>query len=152
MNIFKAILNKIFPSDHPANTEGSSPTPAQTTDAASAAPGAPARSGTPTAPGAGAAPTAPAAPAASAAPVDVDAVLSGMQAKHSEKLNWKTSIVDLLKLLGLDSSLGARKQLAQELGYTGNTDDSAAMNIWLHKQVMTKLAQNGGKLPADLQH
>ncbi|ARP93374.1 DUF3597 domain-containing protein [Bordetella genomosp. 13] len=151
MNIFKAILNKIFPSDHPANAEGASPTPAQTTDAASAAPGAPATPGTPTTPGAGAAPTAPAAPAASAAPVDVDAVLSGMQAKHSEKLNWKTSIVDLLKLLGLDSSLAARKQLAQELGYTGDTGDSAAMNIWLHKQVMTKLAQNGGKLPADLQ-
>ena len=130
MSIFKAILDKIFPSDHPATTAADSPA---TTTVASAAP---------------AAPSAPAAPAAP--PVDVDAVLGGLQAKHAEKLNWKTSIVDLLKLLGLDSSLTARKQLAAELGYTGSTDDSAAMNIWLHKQVMRKLAENGGQLPADL--
>ena len=83
-------------------------------------------------------------------PVDVEAVLNGMAAKNSEKLNWRTSIVDLLKLLGMDSSLSARKQLAQELDYSGDAGDSAAMNIWLHKQVMKKLAENGGKLPADL--
>jgi hypothetical protein len=82
--------------------------------------------------------------------VDVEAVLSGLAAKNKEKLDWKKSIVDLMKLLNLDSSLGARKQLAKELGYTGDTNDSATMNIWLHKQVMQKLAANGGKVPADL--
>jgi hypothetical protein len=83
--------------------------------------------------------------------VDVEQVLSSMQAQSGQQLNWRTSIVDLLKLLNLDSSLQARKELAAELHYTGDTNDSASMNIWLHKQVMTKLAQNGGKVPADLQ-
>jgi hypothetical protein len=82
--------------------------------------------------------------------VDVEAVLSGLAAKNPEKLDWRKSIVDLMKLLNLDSSLGARKELAKELGYTGNTNDSASMNVWLHKQVMQKLAANGGKVPADL--
>jgi hypothetical protein len=82
--------------------------------------------------------------------VDVEQVLSGMQAQSGQQLNWRTSIVDLLKLLNLDSSLQARKELAAELHYTGDTNDSASMNIWLHKQVMNKLAQNGGKVPADL--
>lgn len=67
-----------------------------------------------------------------------------------EKLDWRRSIVDLMKLLNLDSSLAARKQLAQELHYAGNMNDSASMNVWLHKQVMQKLAENGGKVPADL--
>ena len=84
--------------------------------------------------------------------VDVGAVLSGLAAKNKEKLDWKRSIVDLMKLLGLDSSLAARKQLATELGYKGDMNDSATMNIWLHKQVMAKLAANGGKVPAELQH
>jgi hypothetical protein len=98
---------------------------------------------------AGAAP----APASAAPPmqqVDVEALLNGMASKNPEKLNWKTSIVDLMKLLHLDSSLGERKELAKELGYTGDMNDSAAMNIWLHKQVMNKLAANGGKVPAEL--
>jgi hypothetical protein len=82
--------------------------------------------------------------------VDVAAVLSGLAAKNPEKLDWKRSIVDLMKLLGLDSSLSARKSLATELGYKGDMNDSASMNIWLHKQVMQKLAANGGKVPADL--
>jgi len=69
-----------------------------------------------------------------------------------EKLDWRSSIVDLMKLVNLDSSLGARKQLAQELNYTGDMNDSASMNIWLHKQVMTKLAENGGKVPDELKH
>jgi hypothetical protein len=73
-----------------------------------------------------------------------------MASKNPQKLNWQQSIVDLMKLLDLDSSLGARKELAGELGYTGSTDDSAAMNIWLHKQVMQKLAENGGKVPDSL--
>lgn len=82
--------------------------------------------------------------------VDVEAVLSSMQASQGQELNWRTSIVDLMKLLGLDSSLSARKELAGELHYSGNTEDSAAMNIWLHKAVMQKLAANGGKVPDDL--
>jgi hypothetical protein len=84
--------------------------------------------------------------------VDVSAVLNDLAKQKKEKLNWRTSIVDLMKLLDLDSSLAARKQLATELHYSGDTNDSAAMNIWLHKQVMTKLAENGGKVPADLKH
>lgn len=82
--------------------------------------------------------------------VDVEKVLTDLASKNKEKLDWRKSIVDLMKLLGLDSSLGARKELAKELGYTGDTNDSASMNIWLHKQVMQKLAANGGKVPADL--
>jgi len=112
-----------------------------------------------------AAPTAPAAPKpapASAAPspppssapppkeVDVEAVLNQLNAKSPQKLNWQTSIVDLMKLVGMDSSLQHRKELAAELGYKGDTNDSAAMNVWLHKAVMQKLAANGGKVPDTL--
>lgn len=86
---------------------------------------------------------APAAPAA--APVDVAAVLDTMN--EGKNLNWRTSIVDLMKLTGMDSSLAERKELANELGYTGDTSDSAAMNIWLHKQVMQKIRDNGGRIP-----
>ncbi len=81
---------------------------------------------------------------------DVLAILKEMQAKNPENLNWKTSIVDLLKLLKLDSSLVARKRLAIELGYTGSQEDSVAMNTWLHKVVMQKLAENGGSVPNEL--
>jgi hypothetical protein len=90
------------------------------------------------------------APTVATAVVDVEKVLEEMAAKNPQKLNWKTSIVDLMKLVGMDSSLSERKALAQELGYTGNMQDSAAMNIWLHKQVLRKLADNGGKVPANL--
>ena len=82
--------------------------------------------------------------------VDVDAVLAEAAAQKGEQLNYKTSIVDLMKLLDLDSSLENRKELATELGYTGDKDGSAEMNIWLHKAVMTKLEQNGGKVSAEL--
>jgi hypothetical protein len=82
--------------------------------------------------------------------VDVGALLDGLAANSSEKLNWKVSIVDLMKLLDIDSSLTARKELAKELNYDGDTHDSAAMNIWLHKQLMKKLAEHGGKLPEDM--
>ncbi len=82
--------------------------------------------------------------------VDGESNLDHMAQENSEKLNWRTSIVDLMKLLGLDSSLSARKQLAQELNYSGDTNDSATMNMWLHKQVMNKAAANAGKVPADL--
>ncbi len=95
--------------------------------------------------------SAPARPtAAPPSPVDVEAVLTNLASQNKEKLDWRRSIVDLMKLLNLDSSLAARKELAKELHYGGDTNDSAAMNIWLHKQVMIKLAENGGKVPDDL--
>ena len=107
------------------------------------------------------APTAPDRPrlTASSAPrqrrrkrVDVAAIVDKAAAAKGEKLEWRTSIVDLMKALKIDSSLTARKELAKELGYTGDTNDSASMNIWLHKQVMAKLAANGGKLPPEIKH
>jgi len=98
-----------------------------------------------------AAPTAaPAATAAPAEPVDVEAILEQLAANNPQKLNWRTSIVDLMKLVGLESSLAERKELADELGYTGDKSDSASMNIWLHKQVLAKIAANGGRVPAEL--
>jgi len=98
-----------------------------------------------------AAPTAaPGATAAPAEPVDVEAILEQLAANNPQKLNWRTSIVDLMKLVGLESSLAERKELADELGYTGDKSDSASMNIWLHKQVLAKIAANGGRVPAEL--
>ena len=94
----------------------------------------------------------PASSAAPAATVDVAAILNKAVAAKGEKLEWRTSIVDLMKALDIDSSFAARKELATELGYTGDSNDSASMNIWLHKQVMAKLAANGGKLPPDIKH
>ena len=109
---------------------------------------------------AGAAPAAPgakpssatsgSAPAGSITEVDVAGILTKLAAEKKEKLDWRTSIVDLMKLLDLDSSHSARKELAQELQYSGNLNDSASMNVWLHKQVMRKLAENGGKVPDEL--
>lgn len=149
MSIFSSILNKIFPHDHPANATTGSPVaataPASPTTGSASTPAAPAS--TPSTAGAQTSQQ----PAATPMPeVDVEAVLTQMQAGDSQQLNWRTSIVDLLKLLGLDSSLEARKELASELHYTGNTEDSAAMNVWLHREVMQKLAENGGKVPEDL--
>jgi hypothetical protein len=111
----------------------------------------PASSGAP----AGGAASTTSAGAPSSAPaqsVDVAAIVDKAAAGKGEKLEWRTSIVDLMKALDIDSSLTARKELAKELGYTGDSNDSASMNIWLHKQVMVKLAANGGKLPADIKH
>ena len=85
-----------------------------------------------------------------ATPVDVAAILDKLAAQHKEKLTWRLSIVDLMALLNLDSSLTARKALADELHYTGNKSDTATMNIWLHKQVMTKVAESGGRVPENL--
>jgi 3-oxoacyl-ACP reductase-like protein len=99
-----------------------------------------------------AAPTPAPAPAAAAAPpvVDVETVLETMAAGTNQKLDWRNSIVDLMKLVGIDSSLANRRALAQELGYTGDMNDTAPMNIWLHKQVLRKLSENGGHVPANL--
>jgi hypothetical protein len=146
MGILSNIFHKIFPSSQGAAQNSSQ-----------AAPGTQQRAPQP-APAPASQPAAqPAAQQPQAAPaaapmqqVDVEAVLNGMQQQSGQQLNWRTSIVDLLKLLGLDSSLQARKELAAELHYTGDTNDSASMNIWLHRQVMNKLAENGGKVPADL--
>ena len=122
MGLFSTIMSKIF-----GHAEAATPsTTAAPADAAAAAP--------------------------AAAPVDVDAVLSGLAANAGQPLNYKTSIVDLLKLLGLDSSLQSRKELAGELHYSGSTDDTATMNVWLIKQVYAELAKNGGKVPADWTH
>ena len=126
MGILSNIFHKIFPPSHPAVTQ------ADTTAAPSTA----------------AAPAATAAAATPIAQVDVESVLNNMAGAAS--LNWRTSIVDLLKLLSLDSSLDSRKELARELHYSGDTGDSASMNIWLHRQVMNKVAANGGTVPADL--
>ena len=132
MGIFSNIYNKIF---HHSSDAAPAATPAAATTAPAAAP---------------AAAPAPAAPAAAVPVVDVEVVLVDLASKNAETLNWRTSIVDLMKLLQLDSSLDSRKELAQELHFTGDTNDSASMNIWLHRQVMTKLAQNGGKVPQEL--
>jgi hypothetical protein len=138
MGILSNIFHKIFPSSHPATT-GNAP----------ATGSAPAQQAPQQQPQAQPQASAPAAPAAMPE-VDVEQILTGMQAQAGQQLNWRTSIVDLLKLLGLDSSLQARKELAAELHYSGDTNDSATMNVWLHRQVMNKLAANGGKVPADL--
>lgn len=134
MSIFDTIKNAIF-------GHGSA--------AASAAPSAPPAA---PAPVAGSAAPAPAAAPASVAisQASLEAQLSQLSAKNPQKLNWQTSIVDLMKLVGLDPSFANRKQLAQELGYTGDTADSASMNIWLHKTVMDKLAASGGSVSPDL--
>lgn len=89
-------------------------------------------------------------PSSAAQSIDIAPILDSAVAAKKEKLQWRTSIVDLMKALDLDSSLSSRKELAKELGYTGDTNDSATMNVWLHKQVMAKIAANGGKVPADL--
>ncbi|HYE45539.1 MAG TPA: DUF3597 domain-containing protein [Caulobacter sp.] len=109
---------------------------------------APAPAPTPQAQPAPKAPTQAQAPAQQ--PVDIEAVLEEMAQDNPQKLNWRTSIVDLMKLVGMESSLQERKELADELGYTGDKSDSASMNIWLHKAVLKKLAENGGKVPASL--
>ena len=135
MSIFTKIRDKIF---------GRRAAPAAT--APQPAPAAP----KPAQPPAAAAAAAKPAPAPAPAPVDVEEVLTEMASESGQKLNWRTSIVDLMKLLGLESSLSERKELAVELGYKGATDGSAEMNIWLHKAVMKKLAENGGKVPPEL--
>ena len=131
MSIFGKIMSSIFG----ASGTGSTPYAGASATGASAAPPAP---GTP------------AAAAAAQAAVDVAANLDALAKASKEKFDWRKSIVDLMKLLKLDSSLASRQELAKELGYTGSMSDSATMNVWLHKQVMTKLAANGGKVPDEL--
>lgn len=122
MSIFSSIKNAIFG----RKAEAATPAPIPAANAAPAAP----------------------APSLAVADIDVAANLAAMA--EGKELNWRTSIVDLMKLLGIDSSLSNRKELAMELGYTGSLDGSAEMNIWLHKATMRELAANGGKVPAEL--
>lgn len=127
MSIFGKIMSSIFGRASAANASPSAPSGGQSAPSASAS-----------------------APAGTATQVDVADILTKLASEKKEKLDWRHSIVDLMKLLDLDSSLSARKELAQELQYSGNMNDSAAMNVWLHKQVMQKLAENGGKVPEEL--
>ncbi|GGB17900.1 hypothetical protein GCM10011380_04300 [Sphingomonas metalli] len=150
MSIFGKIKSAIFGDHGPLGGQfsGKKDTPATPASAPQAAPHPHTTAATPQAPAAQAPAAAPAAPAT---PVDVEAVLTGIAArKGNPDLNWRTSIVDLMKLLDLDSSLDNRKELATELGYTGAKDGSAEMNIWLHKAVMRELEKNGGTVPAGL--
>jgi len=149
MSVLGTIISAIFghasASPAPApSAPGSSAAPAGSKPTPSSAQPAPAK------PAASSSATAQASAPSPAAPVDVADVLSKLAARNKEKLDWRRSIVDLMKLLNLDSSLSARKQLADELHYAGDKSDSAAMNVWLHKQVMQKLAENGGKVPDEL--
>jgi hypothetical protein len=140
MSVFGNIVSAIFGSKHAASVTAaagpSAPSPATATAAGAAAPSAATSAGS-----------------AAAKPIskaDVEAILAKLADEQDEDYDWKKSIVDLMKLLKLDSGLGARKQLAKELGYTGALDGSAEMNVWLHKQVMAKLAETGGKVPDSL--
>jgi len=144
MGLLSNLMSKIFShaSTTVATTGGASAAPAAAPSTPGAQPAAAPASAPPSA--------APAAPAAPPKVVDVAAILDGLAAKNSENLDWKKSIVDLMKLVGMDSSFKARKQLAQELSYTGDPNDSASMNVWLHKQVLIKIAENGGKVPQEL--
>ncbi len=138
MSIFSKIKNAIFGSPAAA-AENPAAAPAATGAAPTAATSSPAPA------------AASAAPAASpSAPVDVAPILDAAVKKSGQKLDWRHSIVDLMKALGMDASLSERKELATELGYTGDTGDSAKMNMWLHKALMKKLSENGGNVPADL--
>jgi hypothetical protein len=136
MGVFDSIKNAIFGHHAPAPipVTGAATGPVPPVAAAAVQPAAPSAS-----------------PSSQLPLVDVEAILQGLAAKNAQKLNWQTSIVDLMKLLGLDSSLQNRTTLAKELGYGGDTADSARMNIWLQQQVMKKLAESGGKVPAALQ-
>jgi len=137
MGMFGDLMNKIFhhagEAERPADAwvAGKPPESAQNSAAAAAV-------GTP------------ASPSTPGQRVDVTAALDALAAKNSEKLDWKKSIVDLMKLVGMDSSLAARRDLAADLKYTGDTQDTATMNIWLHQQVMDRMAANGGNVPAEL--
>lgn len=134
MGLFNNLMSKIF--GHASAAPAVASTTSASTGTSATAPGtAPAAASTGT----------PAPPQ-----VDVAAVLDGLAAKNPEKLDWKHSIVDLMKLVGMDSSLSARKELAKDLHYTGDMNDSATMNMWLHKEVLRKLSENGGKVPKEL--
>jgi 3-oxoacyl-ACP reductase-like protein len=143
MSIFGKLVSAIFGSSHAAEPAPTSWSPSAPKPASPASPASPA---TPTSSPAG-------APAATGKPMsrpELEELIKKTVSAQHEDLNWRESIVDLMKLFKLDSGLGARKELAKELGYTGALDGSAEMNIWLHRQVMIKLAETGGKVPEHL--
>jgi len=143
MSILGTIFGRIFPHANAGQATvatPSAPQPANTQ--AGARPAAPQPQAAPQQ----AAPTA----AATMERVDIEKVMDGLAANNPQKLNWRTSIVDLMKLVGMDSTLQERKDLADELGYTGDKADTAKMNMWLHKEVLRRMEQNGGKVPANL--
>ncbi len=164
MSIFDRIKHAIFGEAHPAPASESSSPSAPSASAPAAAPGSsvsaspapatPASSATTSAPAASQPASPTTAPTSSSAvsttSVDVESILNAAVKKSGQKLDWRHSIVDLMKALGMDASLDERKELAQELGYSGDAHDSAKMNIFLHKALMKKLSENGGKVPADL--
>jgi Domain of unknown function (DUF3597) len=141
MSIFGKIMSGIFGHAADATPAGGGAATGGATTAGSTAGAATGTAGSAAAPA-----------AAPAQTVEVAPILDKAVAAKHEKLEWRTSIVDLMKALDIDSSLAARKELAKEFGYTGDTNDSASMNVWLHKQVMAKLAANGGKLPPEIKH
>jgi hypothetical protein len=154
MGMFNDLMQKIF---HAGANAEAPPDAAKPGVVPESRVQAAARQGVPVAIAVPNAPNAPGRPAPAAAggapsggPVDVGATLDKMAASNREKLDWKHSIVDLMKLVGMDSSLSARKSLAADLKYTGDTNDSATMNMWLHKEVMKKLSENGGRVPPEL--
>jgi Domain of unknown function (DUF3597) len=150
MSVFGSIMSRIF--HHGGGGQAQAASPASSSAQAAPASAASPSAGPTSAGASGGAATTATASSGSGQHVDVEAVLNGLATKAGQKLDWRHSIVDLMKLLDLDSSLTARKELATELHYTGDTNDSATMNVWLHKQVMKKLAENGGKVPDDLRH
>ena len=153
MSVFGSIVSAIFGSKHAASVTAaagsSAPSPSAGSAKGTSAPSPSTPAAGTSAPSAGTS-TVSAATAKPISKADVETILAKLAAEQDEDYDWKRSIVDLMKPLKLDSGLGARKQLAQELGYTGALDGSAEMNVWLHKQVMTKLAESGGKVPDSL--
>jgi Domain of unknown function (DUF3597) len=151
VSIFGNIMSKIFGHASAATSTPSGAAPGQATGASN-----PLGSASPSGNTSASSMTSTAGSATAAAGakqnVDVGAVLDSLAAKNSQKLDWRHSIVDMMKLLDMDSSFSARKELASELHYTGDTNDSAAMNVWLHKQVMQQLAEDGGRVPDELKH
>jgi len=135
MSIFGSIMSKVLGRTPPSPVTPTQAKPSAQTSATASSQAATASASVPPGP-----------------QVDVAAVLDDLKKKAAQDLDWRHSIVDLMKLLSLDSSLGSRKELAKELHYEGDMSDSASMNIWLHKQIMKNLAANGGKLPDDLKH
>jgi hypothetical protein len=153
MSVFGNIVSAIFGSKHAASVTAAAGSPAPAPSVGSTTGTSAPSPSTATAAGASAPSAGTTAVSAAAKPIskaDVEAILAKLADEQDEDYDWNSSIVDLMKLLKLDSGLGARKQLAQELGYTGDLNGSAEMNIWLHKQVMTKLAESGGKVPDSL--
>ncbi len=140
MGIFDKLKASIFGQQHDAPASAARPPASAGVTGGSSS----------TAPPPTSAPASTSAPSAAMPVVDVEAMLEAKAKTYSHPVNWRTSIVDLMAIVGIDNSLAERRALARELGYTGDMNDTAPMNIWLHKQVMRKLAENGGKVPADL--